>query len=217
MSLTLHYHPLSSFCWKVLVGLYENETAFTPKLVNLGDADSRAAFLALWPVGKFPVLEDTVRGAVVPESSIILDYLDLHRPAAVRFTPADPEAAWRTRLWDRLIDSYIHYPMQRVVADRIRAPDARDPQGVAEAKAQMATGCGLLERQLAQGPWVMGEAFGLADCAAAPALHYADRIAPLAPSYPALAAYLARIGARPSFRRVLEEAAPYAHMFPSED
>ncbi len=93
MSLTLHYHPLSSFCWKALVALYENGTPFTPNLVNLGDPDQRAALLKLWPIGRFPVLGDSVRGESVPETSIIIEYLDRHYPGAVRLIPEDSELA----------------------------------------------------------------------------------------------------------------------------
>lgn len=216
MSLTLHYHPLSSFCWKALIGLYENQTPFTPQVVNLGEEASRAAFLALWPIGKFPVLRDEARGVTVPETSVILDYLDAFYPGAVRFTPADPDGAWQTRLWDRFFDLYVMTPMQKVVADRIRPSDGdRDPFGVAQARAQLATSYGVLEAELAGRTWMSADGFGLADCAALPALYYADKVQPLGEAWPKVAAYLDRLKARPSVARVLDEAAPYFHMFPA--
>ena len=86
--LTLHFHPLSSFCHKVLIALYENGTPFTPKLVDLGDEEQRDASAQLWPIGKFPVLQDDARGETVPESSIIIEYLDQHYPGKTRFIPA---------------------------------------------------------------------------------------------------------------------------------
>lgn len=217
MSLTLHYHPLSSFCWKALIGLYENATPFTPLIVDLGDETSRAAFLAVWPIGKFPVLRDAARGETVPETSVILDYLDTHYPGAVRFTPADPDAAWRTRLWDRFFDLYIHIPMQKIVGDRIRPSDAdRDPLGVAQAREQITTSYGVLEAELAGRTWMSGgDAFGLADCAAFPALFYADKVQPLGEGWPRVSAYLARLKARPAAARVLEEAEPYFRFFPA--
>lgn len=215
MSLTLHYHPLSSFCWKALIGLYENDTPFTPLLVNLGEDASRAAFLSLWPIGKFPVLRDDARSVTVPETSVILDYLDAHYPGATRFTPADPDAAWRTRLWDRFFDFYVMTPMQKVVGDRIRpSDDQRDPFGVAQARAQLTTSYGVLETELAGRTWISSEDFGLADCAALPALFYADKVQPLGEAWPAVSAYLDRLKARPSVARVLAEAEPYFHMFP---
>ena len=98
MSLKLYYHPLSSFCWKVLTALYENDTPFTPVSVDLGNADERAELLKLWPIGKFPVLRDEARDRVIPETSIIIEYLDNHYPGATRFIPADADLARQTRL-----------------------------------------------------------------------------------------------------------------------
>ncbi|MEJ0044375.1 MAG: glutathione S-transferase C-terminal domain-containing protein [Rhizomicrobium sp.] len=66
------------------------------------------------------------------------------------------------------------------------------------------------------GHWVMGEAFTMADCAAAPALFYADKVMPLAGGFPKTTAYLRRLSGRPSFARVLKEAEPYFAMFPAE-
>jgi glutathione S-transferase len=215
VSLTLHYHPLSSFCWKALIGLYENDTPFTPLVVDLGEEASRAAFLSLWPIGKFPVLRDDARDATVPETSVILDYLDAHHPGPVRFTPADPDAAWRTRLWDRFFDLYVMTPMQKIVGDRIRpSDDQRDPFGVEQARGQLANSYGVLEAELAGRTWMSGADFGLADCAALPALYYANKVQPLGQAYPAVSAYLERLTARRSVARVLAEAEPYFHMFP---
>ena len=58
MSLTLYFHPLSSFCQKVLIALYENDTPFKPHIVDLVDPAADAAFKAIWPIGRFPVLRD---------------------------------------------------------------------------------------------------------------------------------------------------------------
>src|SRR5450756_2255992 len=91
MSLTLHFHPLSSYCHKALIALYENDKPFTPNLVNLADEAERAALLKLWPVGKFPVLSDDARNRTVPESSVIIEYLDQYYPGGTRFIPADAD------------------------------------------------------------------------------------------------------------------------------
>jgi glutathione S-transferase len=127
MSLTLHYHPLSSFCWKVLIALYENDTPFTPHPVNLGDEAERAALLKLWPIGKFPVLRDDATDRTIPETSIIIEYLDQQYPGRTRFIPADPKLALQTRLRDRFYDLYVHLPMQKVVGDRLRRRKTRIP------------------------------------------------------------------------------------------
>ncbi len=216
MSLMLYYHPLSSFCWKVLIALYENDVPFTPKLVNLGDADDRAAFLSLWPVGKFPVLRDEAQQRTIPESSIIIEYLDQHHAGATRFIADDADLALRTRLRDRFLDLYLHMPTQTIVFDRLRPADARDPSGVADARKRLRTSYAMLESELPAEGWAMGDRFTLADCAALPALFYADRVEPFGDELRAVPAYLDRLKARPSVARVLAEAEPYFHMFPQE-
>ena len=147
MSLTLHFHPLSSFCHKVLIALYENGTPFTPQIVDLMDEGERTAFRKLWPIGKFPVLRDDARGETVPESSIIIEYLDQHYPGRTRFIPPDAEDARQMRLRDRFFDLYIHLPMQKIVGDRLRPADRKDPHGVEEARAQIATALGMIEQR----------------------------------------------------------------------
>jgi glutathione S-transferase len=216
MSLVFHGHPLSSFCWKVLIALYENGTPFDYNVLNLGEEAGRIGFAALWPVAKMPVLEDKARGEVVPETSIVIDYLDRHYPGPVRFVPEDPERARTTRLWDRIFDNYMQHPMQKIVLDRIRPGDGRDPLGVAEARTLLATALGLVDGQARRTGWTVGEDFTLADCAAAPALFYADKVMPLADRWPNALALLDRLKARPSFARVLEEAGPWFQYFPSE-
>jgi glutathione S-transferase len=214
MALTLHYHPLSSFCWKALIALSENETPIRPHLVDLGDAKAAAAFKAIWPIGKFPVLRDDARGQTVPESSVIIEYLAQHYPGMSRLIPADPDLALEVRLADRVLDLYVHQPMQKIVADRLRPEGAHDAHGVEMARAQLRTALDMTEAKMASRTWAAGEAFTLADCAAAPALFYADKVMPFGATHRSTAAYLGRLMQRPSFARVLEEAKPYFAMFP---
>ena len=216
MSLTLYYHPLSSFCWKVLIALHENDTPFKPVSVNLGDPDERAALLKLWPVGKFPVLRDDARDQTVPESSIIIDYLDRFYPGGIRFTPADGDTIWQTRLKDRFYDLYVHLPTQAIVGNRLRPANAKDPHGVEEAKARLRTSFDMIEAEMAGRTWAMGESFTIADCADSPSLYYANKVLPFRDTHRHVAAYFDRLMARPAFARVLEEAKPYAHLFPEE-
>jgi glutathione S-transferase len=216
MSLTLYYHPLSSFCWKALIALYENDTPFTPHMVDLSDESERAALLKIWPVGKFPVLRDSAKDRIVPESSIIIEYLDQHYPGATKFLPADADLARQTRLRDRFYDLYVHAPMQKIVGDRLRPADAKDGYGVAQAKAQLQSCYGMIDKEMAARSWAMGEAFSLADCAAAPALFYGNMVAPFGDAHANVAAYLKRLKARPSFARVIREAEPYFGMVPKE-
>ena len=216
MSLTLHYHPLASFCWKALIALYENDIPFTPNPVNLGDAAERAALLKLWPIGKFPVLRDDARGETVPESSIIIEYLDRHYPGRTRFIPENPDLALQARLRDRFYDLYVHLPMQKIMGDRLRPADKRDPHGVEEARAQLRISYRMIEQQMAAGTWALGEAFSMADCSALPPLFYGNMIEPFGDTHNNVADYFERLKARPSIARVMKEAEPYLSMVPKE-
>jgi glutathione S-transferase len=215
MPLTLYYHPLSSFCWKALIALYEADIAFEPRQVNLRDADDRAAFEAVWPLAKFPVLRDHARDTTIPESSVIIEYLARTQQSAASLVPSEPDRAMQTRLLDRLIDNYIHVPFQQIVAERMRPDGQHDPFGVTQARGQIRSGYKLVAPMIA-GPWAMGDVFTMADCAALPALFYADYGVSLA-DWPELAAYLGRLKTRPSVARVLTEAEPFFQYFPLKD
>lgn len=213
MPLTLYLHPLSSYCHKALIALYENGTPFTPHFVDLGDKESRTAFKQIWPVGKFPVLRDGDR--VVPESTIIIDYLAQHYPGPSKLIPDAPEAARAVRAIDRFYDLHVHTHMQKIIGDRIRPEGKKDPHGVEHARNAMNTALGLAEKDMGGRTWAAGEDFTLADCAAAPTLFYIDEaIGPLAGAYPNLAGYLGRLKERSSYARALKEAEPYMGMLP---
>ena len=210
----LYCHPLASYCWKVLIALYESETPFEKSVVDLGDPESRAAFAKVWPLAKFPVLNDTARGVVVPESSVINEYLARHCPGAATLLSEAADVAWRTRLWDRFYDQYVHEPMQKMTLDKLRPPGQADPYGVEAARATLVTAYRMIEADMGGKTWAMGDAFTMADCAAFPALYYAILRHPLGPEHANTRAYLARLQARPSIARVLREAEPYMHMVP---
>ena len=217
MNLQLLYHPLASFCWKVSIALYENGVPFAGRIVDLGDPEQVRELQALWPVGKFPLLRGIGRDKVIPESSIIIEYIDRQYPAATPLIPADPERALQARLWDRFFDHYVHQPMQKLVADHMRAPAQRDAVGVADAVRTLETAYALLDRSLADSAWAAGPDFGIADCAAAPALFYAGVLVPFDAQYPNVAAYFDRLCARPSIVRTITEAQAYFHMFPLQE
>ncbi|APR76680.1 Hypothetical protein A7982_02027 [Minicystis rosea] len=214
MSLTLYFHPLSSFCHKVLIALYENETPFERRVVDLMDPADRAAFLKIWPMGKFPVLTDTEGDRVIPESSIIIEYLAQHRPGRTALVPSNPDVARQMRLRDRFYDLYVHEPMQKIVTDKLRPAGQNDGFGVARAKERIAAAYDMIEADMATKVWTMGDAFTMADCAAAPALFYADKVVPIGETHPNVAAYLERLKKRPSYARALEEAAPFFALMP---
>lgn len=215
MGLTLHAHPLSSYCWKVLTALYEKNASFDFALVDFGDEAVVAEFRRIWPVARMPVLLDGERTIV--ESSIIIEYVDLRDPGPIRLIPQDPSAAVEARMLDRIFDNYVMAPMQKIVLNRLRPVEVRDAAGGDDARNLLDTAYTWLERHLDGRGWAAGEEFGLADCAAAPSLYYADKVRPLGDRYPVLSRYLERLQGRPSFARVLAEAKPYAHMFPQED
>jgi glutathione S-transferase len=214
MPLTLYFHPLSSFCQKVLIALYENDTPFERHIVDLLDETSRAEFKKIWPIGKFPVLRDEARDRTVPESSIIIEYLAQHYPGKTPLVPADAELARQMRLRDRFFDLYVNVPMQKVVTDRLRPAGKNDPHGVDEAKALLQTALGLVDQAMATKTWAMGDAFSMADCAAGPSLFYANKVMPFRDNHKNAARYLGRLMERPSFARVVEEAQPYLALFP---
>lgn len=213
MTLSLHYHPLSSCCWKALIALYEMDIPFEPRLLNFGDPAERERFVAKWPTGKIPLLEDD--GAVVAETSIIIEHLSRRHSTAQRsMLPAAADDGLEVRLMDRLLDLYVMTPMQAIVADRIRAESDRDATGVAKAKSTLEMAYGLLEGKLEGRTWMAGERFSMADCAAAPSLFYATTLVPLRDAQPRLRSYLERVLEKPSVARVLEEARPVFRFYP---
>jgi glutathione S-transferase len=214
MTLLLYTHPLSSYCWKVLIPLYENGISFEFRQLDQDHPENWAEFAALWPLAKMPLLVDD--GRAVAESSVIIEYLGLHHPGPAPMLPADAGVALEVRLLDRVFDHYVMAPVQKIVFDRIRPAEARNPADQADARALLDKAYGWLEHRLAGRAWAAGDAFSLADCAAAPSLHYADKVHEFRRRFPVLAACLDRLAARPSFARVLKEAEPYAQMFPRE-
>lgn len=203
-------HPFSSYTWKVLIALYENATPFTFRMVE--DPENKATLDRLWPLGKFPVLREGE--TVVIETSTIIEYLQTHHPGATTFLPADPAAALEVRMLDRVFDNHVMNVMTRQVVDAMRPPERRDPDLAAAVAAALDQIYGWLDTRLAGRAWAAGDAFTLADCAAAPALFYADWVHPIADRFAVLKAYRARALARPSVARCVEEARPYRHYFP---
>jgi glutathione S-transferase len=216
MALQLHLHPLSSYCWKVLIALYEHGTPFEAVTVNPGDPAAREAHMKLSPFGKIPALRDTGRGVEVFETSIIIEYLDRHYPGTSRLIPQDPDQALEVRLWDRIFDFYVMNAFQPIVNDRISPADQRNPASVAAAHANLRHAYAVLDERLAGRTWAAGEAFSLADCAAAPSLFYAAIAEPL-DGFPVVAAYRQRLLERPSVARAIDEAKPVFHMFPATE
>jgi glutathione S-transferase len=210
MSLTLYFHPLSSFCHKALIALYELNIEFEKRIIDLGNDADRAELQALWPLCKFPVIRDHDRQRDIPESSVITEYLDRLHPRQARLIPDDWQAALEVRLWDRFFDLHVQVPMQKIVADRINAANG----DLTRERAALTTAYGMLERQLAATTWAASPAFSMADCAAAPALFYASTLVPFPADHHHLSAYFDRLTQRPSVKRVIDEARPWFSWYP---
>jgi glutathione S-transferase len=212
MTLTRHEHPFAAYCWKPLIALYERAVPFDRQFV--GGEDDRAEPAKLWPPASIPVLRDEATGLTVPESTSIVEYLDRFGEAPP-LVPAEPAPALQVRLWDRVLDGRVMTPMQKIVADSLRPEESRDGYGIEEARVTLDSTYLLLDQRVAAGGWVGGDHFSLADCAAAPALHYAyvvhrweeDRLA-------ALTRYFSELTARPSVARVIDEAREFRPLFP---
>ena len=197
--LILHAHPFSSYVQKVTIALYETGTPFEWRKIE-GPADFDA-LKRLWPIGLMPVLVDN--GATVAESSIIIEHV------VPRLVPS-----LEVRFLDRFFDNYVMTPMQKIVGDVLRPQAERDPRGVADAKARLEVSYAWLDDRLKGKTWAAGEAFTMADCAAAPSLFFADWVHPIAERFAGTRAYRARLLKRPSVVRAVDEARPYRGVFP---
>lgn len=211
-TLKLYAHPFSSYCQKVLMAFYENGTPFEYRLVGPEDPSAGQELEALWPLKRFPALVDGDRRVL--ESTAIIEYLDVVHPGPLRLVPQDPLQAIEVRSLDRVFDCYVMTPMQKIVLNHMRSEPERDPVGVAEAHSMLDKIYRWLDGELASRTWAAGEAFSLADCAAAPSLLYADWVHEIPTELAALRGYRARLLARPSYARALNEARPYRHFFP---
>lgn len=214
MTLKFYFHPLSSFCHKALIALYEHDVPFERVVVDLGDPAHRESFGKVWPLIKFPALRDEARGKTIAESSPVVEYIDAFYRKHGALMPDDRDLAWEVRMWDQFCDNYVMVPMQKITADNFRPDGGRDPIGVDQARALILRAYEIMEDQLGARDWLVGDTFTLADCAAAPALMYADLCAPITDATPRVDAYLNRLMARPSYARALKEAEPFFNNFP---
>jgi glutathione S-transferase len=212
VSLQLFGHLFSSYTWKALIPLYENATPFTFRMIDGDHPENGAALAASSPMGKIPLLIDGE--TCVFEASCIIEYLAAFHPGPVALIPADPIAAVEVRMLDRVFDNYVMNAMTVAVADALRPPGNSDPYGIAQARAGLDRIYAWLDKELAGREWAIGNDFTMADCAAAPSLFYADWAYPIDPCFATLRAYRARLLARPSVARAVDEARPYRAFFP---
>ncbi|KUO57103.1 MAG: glutathione S-transferase [Alphaproteobacteria bacterium BRH_c36] len=212
MSITFYAHPFSSYCQKVFIALFENDTQHSLRLLDFGDKEIAEEFAGVWPIRRMPVVVDD--GRSVMEATIIIEYLDLHYPGRVRFLPPDPKEALEIRFMDRFFDNYVATPMQRIVFNAMRREDEKDTQTDTDAHVLLDMAYRWLDRRIESSEWACGAAFTLADCAAAPALFYADWVHSITDEFPNVRRYRSRLLARPSFARAVDDARPYRRFFP---
>ncbi|AXA78287.1 glutathione S-transferase family protein [Achromobacter xylosoxidans] len=212
MTVAIYGHPFSSFTWKALIAAYEREVDFEFRMIDPDHPEHAARIATLAPTGQFPALVDGATEVV--QSNAVIEYLDLHHGKGAPLVPLDPREALAARMMAQVFDDYVHVPMQRIVGNALRPEDSRDPFGVEQAHGVIARCYAWLEARLQDGPWAACGRFTIADCAAAPALFYGDWVHPMGGRFPALAAYRARLLARPSIARVVDEARPYRGFFP---
>ena len=212
MALELYAHPFSSYCQKVLIALYENDTPFEFRMLDPQHPQNMTVLQSHWPMGKFPMLLDN--GHPVFESTVIIEYLAQHYSGHTALLPDTAIEAAETRLMDRIFDNYVMNNMQAIVSNAMRPDDEKDQTGVDQARTMLEKTYRWLETRLASKAWATGDAFTLADCAAAPALFYADWVHPIPEENKTLRAYRARLLDRPSIKRAVDEARPYRHLFP---
>ena len=212
MVIQLFGHPFSSYTWKALIALYENDTPFEFRILDPEHPENGTELARRWSLAKFPLLVDGER--TVFEATAVIEHLAVFHPGPVRLIPSDAGAAVVVRQLDRVFDNYVMNVMQVIVSDALRSEASRDPYGVERARADLERIYAWLDGELAAREWAAGRDFTLADCAAAPSLFYADWAHPIAERCPTLKAYRARLLGRPSVARCVEGARPYRAYFP---
>lgn len=210
MTIELFSHPFSSYCQKALIAFYENNIPFTCRMME--DAGVGEELASLWPIGKFPTLREGDR--VIVEATSIIEYLQVRHPGPVKLIPEDPDLAVDVRMLDRVFDNYVMTPQGKFVFDALRPAESRDPAGVEDARKMLDTSYAWLNARMRGRTWAVGGTYTLADCAAAPALFYADWTHRIPEKYEHLTAYRARLLERPSFARAVDEARHFRHYFP---
>jgi len=204
-------HPFSSYTQKALLALRENDVPFTFR--ELGpDPATTAEFKRRWPLERFPILVDGERTIV--EATAIIEYLAVHHPGPVALIPDDRDLAVEVRMLDRVFDHYVMTPVQQIVGDALRDAKDRDAYGIEQSRTMLLKAYRWLDERMATRTWAVGASFTMADCAAAPALFYADWTHAIDPTFVHLRAYRERLLARPSFAKLVDEARPFRPWFP---
>jgi len=210
VSLELFGHPFSSYTWKVLIPLYADGTQFEFRQVPENE-ENYAELKRIWPCGKFPLLVDD--GKPVMETTCIIEHLQAYHRGTNIWIP-DGELGRKVRFLDRFFDLHVQGNMQPAVNHALRPEGKGDPYGAEQGRNNLRLAYDWLEGNLPDGGWAAGDTFSLADCAAAPALFYADWVEEIGDGRPKVKAYRSRLLAHPQVVRVVDEARPYRPYFP---
>lgn len=192
--LTLYDAPRCPYCARVRIVLAEK--GVTPETVEV-DLDDRPAWMVAKnpPQGLVPVLEHD--GWVLPESAVVCEYLEERFPEPP-LLPVDTGERAAARL---LVFRF----------DELRAPYYALRSGETSARPALAAALGDLDALLVAMPYLTGRAFGLADVAYVPwVIRARDLLGVDLGVTPALAAWLERLGERPSVAAELETVAALA-------
>jgi len=199
----LYYHPISTYSQKVLIALYEKGLDFEPEIVQLMGPEGRANYRDVYPMGKIPCLIDGEQ--MVPESSIIIEYIDdMAEPKLIKGNAAEMR---KIRFKDRMFDLYLNNNVATLLFQSLKSAADQDPDLIDKARFQINTMYSFMEHEFGEQDYANGNEFLMADCAAAPALNYAQQVAPF-DDHKNICAYWERLTSRPSIQRIQEEAAP---------
>jgi glutathione S-transferase len=201
----LYYYPLSTYCQKVLIALYEKGIEFEGESLMLFDPEVRDQFREIYPLGKIPLLVDD-NDHMVPESSIIIEYLDTKAKPLLIFGDADEQR--QIRFKDRMFDLYLLETIATLFFQNMKPANEQDPERIATAQFQIDKIYMFMEMELENQPFSCGSEFTMADCTAAAGLFYASKVAPF-DDRPLIKQYWERLCSMPSVQRVHAEAAPH--------
>lgn len=163
----LFYHPLSRYSQKVLLAFYEKQVNFYPRIIELSDPYSRNRFTQQYPSGKLPLLK-TRSAKLLPESTIIIEYIDHQFATGTQLIPTDFEHALQVRLCDRIIDNDVSNKLYTLERMQIRVEQA--PLKIKQLENEIHASFQSLNEQLSHYHWLCGDAFTMADCALIPCI-----------------------------------------------
>jgi len=198
----LFYHPLSRYSQKVLLALYEKQANFYPRVIELSDPLSRREFCDFYPPGKLPLFKSK-SGELIPESSIIIEFIDSEFSTGTRLFPIDRRLALDTRLQDRLIDNDFSNVLFELEHQKLEDSDQNHIM-IKQLENDISQFLSYLDNKLEKNHWLCSDGLTLADCALFPCLYCAQDYFKLF-EYANLSRYWHQAQLRGSYLQVKEE------------